>query len=76
MTGWRVDLLLLVTNAVYGTAYVTQREALTAVPPALLAFARLVTEHLSGARDHARLLWSLVVFEQWRAHYLGDGPLM
>jgi hypothetical protein len=39
VTGWRVDLLLLVTNAVYGTAYVTQREALTAVPPALLAFA-------------------------------------
>jgi asparagine synthase (glutamine-hydrolysing) len=40
------------------------------------ALARLVAEHLSGARDHARLLWSLVVFEQWRAHYLGDGRLV
>jgi asparagine synthase (glutamine-hydrolysing) len=38
--------------------------------------ARLVDEHASGARDHAKLLWSLVVFEQWRAHRLGDGPLV
>jgi drug/metabolite transporter (DMT)-like permease len=39
--GWRVDLLLLLTNAVYGTAYVAQRQALADVPPGLLAFARL-----------------------------------
>ena len=41
MTGGRDDLLLLVTNAVYGTAYVAQREALADLPPALLGFARL-----------------------------------
>ena len=40
------------------------------------ALARLVAEHLSGARDHAKLLWSLVVFEQWRGHYLGHGRLV
>jgi len=34
VTSWRLDLLLLVTNAVYGTAYVAQREAafVTEVP--------------------------------------------
>ena len=37
----RDDLLLLLTNAVYGTAYVAQREALVDVPPGLLAFIRL-----------------------------------
>jgi drug/metabolite transporter (DMT)-like permease len=41
VTGGRADLLLFLTNAVYGTAYVAQREALAAVPPGLLAFARL-----------------------------------
>jgi drug/metabolite transporter (DMT)-like permease len=46
VTGWRVDLLLLVTNAVYGTAYVTQREAVNTVPPGLLAFARLAIASL------------------------------
>ena len=46
MTGWRVDLLLLLTNAVYGTAYVAQREALADVPPGLLAFARLALASL------------------------------
>ena len=40
------------------------------------AVARLVDEHCSGARNHAKLLWALVVFEQWRAHYLGDGRLV
>ena len=35
------DLLLLATNAVYGTGYVAQREALAGVPPGLLGFARL-----------------------------------
>jgi asparagine synthase (glutamine-hydrolysing) len=40
------------------------------------AVARLVAGHQSGARDHGKLLWSLVVFEQWRAHYLGDGRLV
>jgi drug/metabolite transporter (DMT)-like permease len=41
VTGGSADLLLIVTNAVYGTAYVAQREALAAVPLGLLAFARL-----------------------------------
>jgi asparagine synthase (glutamine-hydrolysing) len=40
------------------------------------AVARLVDEHCSGARNHAKLLWSLVVFEQWRGHYLGDRRLV
>jgi asparagine synthase (glutamine-hydrolysing) len=38
------------------------------------AVARLVEEHCSGVRDHGKLLWSLVAFERWRVHYLGDGP--
>jgi drug/metabolite transporter (DMT)-like permease len=41
VTSWRLDLLLLLTNAVYGTAYVAQREAVNVVPPGLLGFARL-----------------------------------
>ena len=40
------------------------------------AVGALVTEHQSGVRNHRKLLWSLVVFEQWRAHYLGDGRLV
>jgi asparagine synthase (glutamine-hydrolysing) len=40
------------------------------------AVSRLVAEHQSGVRSHRKLLWSLVVFEQWRAHYLGDGRLV
>ena len=40
------------------------------------AVARLVAEHGAGARDHRKILWSLVAFERWRAHYLGDGPLV
>ena len=46
MTSWRLDLLLLVTNAVYGTAYVAQREAVTTVPPGLLGFVRLAVASL------------------------------
>ncbi len=38
------------------------------------AVTRLVDEHVAGAGSHRRLLWSLVAFEQWRAHYLGDAP--
>ena len=41
MSVGRDDLLLLVVNAVYGTAYVAQREALADVPPGLLALLRL-----------------------------------
>jgi asparagine synthase (glutamine-hydrolysing) len=41
-------------------------------PPAVR---RLLDEHVSGVRSHARLLWALLVFEQWRAHYLGDSRL-
>lgn len=33
---------------------------------------RLVAEHLGGIRDHARILWALLVFESWRAQYLGE----
>jgi asparagine synthase (glutamine-hydrolysing) len=40
------------------------------------AVSRLVTEHQAGIRNHRKLLWSLLVFEQWRAHYLGDGRLV
>ena len=40
------------------------------------AVGRLVTEHLAGAHDHARVLWSLLVFESWRTHYLGEGALV
>jgi hypothetical protein len=40
------------------------------------AVGRLVTEHRSGARDRARILWALLVFESWRTHYLGEGALV
>ena len=40
------------------------------------AVGRLVAEHRSGARDHARILWALLVFESWRTHYLGEGALV
>ncbi len=36
------------------------------------AVGRLVTEHLRGARNHRKILWSLLVFESWRAHHLRD----
>lgn len=38
------------------------------------AVARLVREHVGGARDHRKILWSLLVFESWRAHHVGTGP--
>lgn len=38
------------------------------------AVSRLVVEHVSGARDHRRILWALLVFESWRAHHFGTGP--
>ena len=31
------------------------------------AVARMVEEHVAGVRNHAKLLWALIVFEQWRA---------
>ncbi len=31
---------------------------------------RLVDEHVGGRRDHRKTLWSILVFELWRAHYL------
>jgi asparagine synthase (glutamine-hydrolysing) len=31
---------------------------------------RLVAEHLSGVRDHQKILWSLLMFEAWRERYL------
>lgn len=38
---------------------------------------RLVEEHVAGRRSHTQVLWSLVVFETWRGHYLGDrSPLV
>src|SRR5262249_14472920 len=32
--------------------------------------AELMSEHLSGRRDHRNVLWSLLIFEQWREAYL------
>ena len=40
------------------------------------AVGRLVAEHRSGVRDHARILWALLVFESWRTHYIGEGALV
>lgn len=40
-----------------------------------VAVRRLVDAHLAG-RDHARALWALFVFERWRAHHMGAGPLV
>jgi len=70
VTGSGPDLLLLLTNAVYGTAYVAQREALADVPPGLLGFARLAVASLilwpflrrpPGTRtepgDSAKIFW-------------------
>ncbi|MGH7485316.1 MAG: asparagine synthase-related protein, partial [bacterium] len=31
---------------------------------------RLVAEHLSGAKDHQKILWSLLMFDAWRERYL------
>jgi len=42
----RADVVLLLANVVYGTAYVAQRVALFDVPPALLAFVRLAVASL------------------------------
>ena len=33
------------------------------------ALAALNVEHQSGARDHGRLLWSLLVLERWRRRH-------
>jgi asparagine synthase (glutamine-hydrolysing) len=37
------------------------------------AVRELVSQHLSGVRDHRDILWSLLVFESWRTHHLGTG---
>lgn len=37
------------------------------------AVQQLVAEHVGRVRDHRKVLWSLLVFELWRAHHLGDG---
>jgi asparagine synthase (glutamine-hydrolysing) len=34
--------------------------------------ARLVSEHVSGRRDHRKVLWCLLTFELWRESYLPD----
>jgi len=34
---------------------------------------RVVTEHLSGRRDHQYRLWALLVFSMWRERYLPAG---
>ena len=37
---------------------------------------RLVAEHLSGARDHHRVLWQLLVLEEWHRRFVdGEGAL-
>jgi asparagine synthase (glutamine-hydrolysing) len=38
------------------------------------AVSRLVDEHLTGRRDHRKMLWTLMVFESWREAY-GVAPL-
>lgn len=40
------------------------------------AVQQLLAEHLRRARDHRKVLWALLVFELWRSHHLGDGPLI
>jgi asparagine synthase (glutamine-hydrolysing) len=35
------------------------------------AISRLVTEHITGIRDHRKTLWAVLVFELWRTHHLG-----
>ena len=48
------------------------RAALAALPGAWFerrALERLAAEHASGARDHGRVLWSLLVLEHWRARH-------
>lgn len=32
---------------------------------------RLRLEHMRGTRDHRKALWTLLIFELWREHYLG-----
>jgi len=32
--------------------------------------ARLVAEHLTGRRDHRKILWALLMFDAWRERYL------
>ena len=31
---------------------------------------RLVAEHVSGARNHEKILWCLLMFDAWRERYL------
>jgi len=40
-----------------------------------IAVHRLLSEHRGGTRDHARVLWALLVFESWRSQDVGEGPL-
>jgi hypothetical protein len=61
---WLETLLFLVGSALVAARFEPR------------AVARLVAEHQAGARDHGKLLWSLVVFEQWRAHHPGAGRLV
>jgi asparagine synthase (glutamine-hydrolysing) len=35
---------------------------------------RLIREHLAGARDHRKQLWTLFVFQLWHEHYLEMSP--
>lgn len=46
MSGGRADVVLFLTNAVYGTGYVAQGAGLADVPPGLLAFLRLAVASL------------------------------
>jgi len=34
---------------------------------------RLLDEHMSGARDHRKPLWTILQFELWRSRWLGTG---
>jgi asparagine synthase (glutamine-hydrolysing) len=34
------------------------------------AVARLIDEHVTGRRNHRKVLWALMMFDAWRDHYL------
>jgi asparagine synthase (glutamine-hydrolysing) len=36
---------------------------------------RLVSEHLSGRRDHRKALWTLFVFQLWHRRWLESRPV-
>jgi asparagine synthase (glutamine-hydrolysing) len=37
---------------------------------------RLITEHVTGRRNHRKILWALLMFDAWCDHYLPHGRLV